>query len=218
MGAFAVRLACLAIGYCMGLFQTAYIYGKTKGIDIRTKGSGNAGTTNALRVFGKSAGAIVLIGDIAKCIIAFLIASFIFRGTGIPGKLLGLYAGVGAVLGHCFPFYMQFKGGKGIACLAGLLAVFDLKVFLICMLVFFVILAATHYVSLGSLLGSLTFLIVTVIMGQAGHFDMSSNYLTEMYIVIACVVTLAWFQHRANIGRLLSGEERKTYIFKKNKA
>ena len=212
MSAIAIRLACLAIGYCFGLFQTAYIYGKSKGVDIRTKGSGNAGSTNALRVFGKSAGIIVLVGDVSKCVLAFLLASFIFRGSDIPGKLLGLYAGVGAVIGHCFPFYMQFKGGKGIACLAGLLAVFDLRVFAICMVLFLIIFFTTHYVSLGSLLGSLAFLIVTIVLGQAGLFDMSQNYLTEMYIVVACVVALAWYQHRANIGRLLRGEENKTYL------
>lgn len=217
MSVFAVRLACLVIGYCFGLFQTAYIYGKTQGIDIRTKGSGNAGTTNALRVLGKKAGAIVLIGDVLKCVLAFLVASFLFSGSGIPGKLLGLYAGVGAVLGHCFPCYMQFRGGKGIACLAGLLAVFDIRVFLVCMAVFFLILATTHYVSLSSLLGVLSFLIVTVIMGQTGKLGVPPEYLREIYIVIAFVVALAWYQHRGNIGRLLSGTERKTYIFKKNK-
>lgn len=217
MSAFAVRLASLVIGYCFGLFQTAYIYGKTKGIDIRTKGSGNAGTTNALRVLGKKAGAIVLIGDVLKCVLAFLVASLLLSGSGIPGKLLGLYAGVGAVLGHCFPCYMQFRGGKGIACLAGLLAVFDIRVFLICMAVFFLVLATTHYVSLSSLLGVLSFLIVTVIMGQTGKLGVAPEYLREIYIVIAFVVALAWYQHRSNIGRLLSGTERKTYIFKKNK-
>ena len=126
-----VRLICLAAGYCFGIFQTAYIYGRTQGIDIRTLGSGNAGTTNVLRNFGKKAGIIVFICDIGKCILAYYICSLLFGFSGIPGRLLGLYGAVGAVIGHCFPFYMQFRGGKGIACLVGLMAAFSPQTLLI---------------------------------------------------------------------------------------
>lgn len=210
-----VRLLCLAAGYCFGIFQTAYIYGRTRGIDIRTLGSGNAGTTNVLRNFGTKAGVIVFIGDFLKCVLAFCICSLLFGASGIPGKLLGLYGAVGAVIGHCFPFYMQFKGGKGIACLAGLLLSFSGVTFALCMTFFFVIFFTTHYVSLGSLVGAAVFLISTIIFGQSGSYGMSQPHLTEMYLVIACIVALAFFLHRANIGRLLRGEERKTYLKKK---
>jgi glycerol-3-phosphate acyltransferase PlsY len=217
MTAFLVRLICLAAGYCFGIFQTAYIYGRTKGIDIRTLGSGNAGTTNVLRNFGKKAGAIVFIGDIAKCVLAYYLCSMIFGFSGVPGRLLGLYGAVGAVIGHCFPFYMQFRGGKGIACLVGLMIAFSPQTLLIGVAVFFAVFAVTNYVSLGSLLCVLAFLITTIIKGQSGAYNMSGAELIEMYLVLSAVVALTWYQHRENIKRLLSGAERKTYLFKKNK-
>ena len=103
------RVICLFIGYVFGLFQTAYFYGKTKGIDIRKYGSGNAGTTNALRVLGTKAGLIVFAGDCLKCIIAVCITRALFS-TGHPENiyLLCLYTGAGSIIGHNFPFYMGF--------------------------------------------------------------------------------------------------------------
>ena len=119
------RLICLAIGYLFGLFHTSYFYGKAHGIDIREYGSGNAGTTNALRVLGKKAGAIVLIGDLFKCIIAVILTKLVFGPVYPEIKyLLCLYTGAGAVLGHNFPFYMGFKGGKGVAATGGLILSF----------------------------------------------------------------------------------------------
>ena len=117
------RIICLAIGYVFGLFQTGYIYGKLHNVDIRTMGSGNAGTTNGLRTMGFKAGAITFLGDAFKCIFAVLAVKLIFgeaHADILP--LLAMYAGMGAVLGHNFPFYLKFKGGKGIAATAGLLA------------------------------------------------------------------------------------------------
>ena len=107
------RIISLLIGYIFGLFQTGYIYGKSKGIDIRTEGSGNAGTTNSLRVLGWKAGAITFAGDLLKAIFAVLLIKLIFGGTyGADTKVLELYAGFGTVLGHNFPCYLQFKGGS----------------------------------------------------------------------------------------------------------
>ena len=117
------RLVCVAIGYLFGLFQTAYIYGKLHGIDIRNYGSGNAGTTNTLRVLGTKAGLIVLAGDILKCILAIAAVRLLFAG-GVHEDmyyLLAMYAALGAILGHDYPFYLGFKGGKGIAATAGLI-------------------------------------------------------------------------------------------------
>ena len=101
------------IGYVFGLFQTSYLYGKTKGIDIREHGSGNAGTTNALRTLGKKAGAITLAGDCIKCILAVLTVRLIF-GASHPEmlKLLMVYAAAGTILGHNFPFYLGFRVKK----------------------------------------------------------------------------------------------------------
>ena len=114
------RIICLAIGYLFGMFQTSYIIGKIHHMDIRQYGSGNAGTTNALRTLGKKAGAMTLIGDMLKCVIAILIVDAVFKNRYqeiLP--LLGMYTAAGCVLGHNFPFYLGFRGGKGIAASAG---------------------------------------------------------------------------------------------------
>ena len=124
-----VRLACLAIGYLLGIFQTAYIYGRINGIDIREYGSGNAGTTNALRVMGKKAGLIVVLGDVAKTVLAVVVVRLLVGATHTDMlPLLGIYAAAGAILGHNFPVQLGFKGGKGIACTAGLIVTLGLIV------------------------------------------------------------------------------------------
>ncbi len=116
----AARLLSLLAGYVFGLFQTAYLYGRTKGIDIRDKGSGNAGTTNSIRVLGWKAGALTFLGDFFKAVLAVLLVKLVFGERYAESvKVLELYAGFGAVLGHNFPCYLQFRGGKGIACSAG---------------------------------------------------------------------------------------------------
>ena len=117
-----IRAICLVGGYGVGLIQTAYIYGRIKGVDIRKYGSGNAGTTNALRVLGKKAGLIVFLGDFLKGIIACSLTHIILGQLGIGNAyMFVLYTGLGVVLGHNFPFYMQFKGGKGIAASGGMI-------------------------------------------------------------------------------------------------
>lgn len=208
------RIICLIIGYLCGLFQTSYIYGKSKGIDIREKGSGNAGTTNTLRVFGMKAGILVLCGDIVKCAVACLIARFVVVPMTNPELkyLLVLYAAAGAILGHDFPFYMHFKGGKGIAATAGLIICFHWSFFIMGVIVFFGTFFTTHYVSLGSLLVYAGFLIQLIIEGQMGVFDMPQTALNEMYIIAALLAVMAYYKHRENIKRLLRGEERKTYL------
>ena len=107
-----IRLVCVLIGYLFGCFQTAYIYGRMHGIDIRQHGSGNAGTTNSLRVLGKKAGAIVLICDMLKTGLAITTVRLLFKESyGDILNLLALYAAAGSILGHNFPFYLGFKGG-----------------------------------------------------------------------------------------------------------
>lgn len=213
------RILCLAIGYVFGLFQTAYIYGKMHGIDIRQHGSGNAGTTNTLRVLGTKAGLIVFAGDVLKCVCAIVACSLLF-GKNHPDMiyLLKLYAAAGAILGHNFPFYLGFKGGKGIAATAGLILAFHPTFLPVGVLVFFGIFFTTHYVSLGSLLVYAAFMIQITLSGQMGLFQgMSRQHLFEMYGVAAFLTIMAYYKHRENIKRLLKGEERKTYLTKKNK-
>lgn len=212
------RIICIVIGYLFGLFQTAFIYGKLHGIDIREHGSGNAGTTNTLRVLGTKAGLIVLAGDIIKCILAIVLCSVLFDKTH-PNEiyLLKLYAAAGAILGHNFPFYLQFKGGKGIAATAGLILAFHPYFIVMGVIVFFGIFFTTHYVSLGSLLVYAGLMIQMVVAGQMGVFGASQQVLIEMYIITALLTILAYYKHRENIKRLIKGEERKTYLTKKNK-
>ena len=212
------RLVSIGIGYVFGLFQTAFIYGKLHGIDIREHGSGNAGTTNTLRVLGTKAGLIVLAGDIIKCILAIVISGLIF-GDSHPDEiyLLKLYAAAGAILGHNFPFYLHFRGGKGIAATAGLILSFHIAFLPMGVIIFFGTFFLTHYVSLGSLLVYAGLMIEMVVAGQMGLFGAPQAVLNEMYIVTAFLTVLAYYKHRENIGRLLKGVERKTYLTKKNK-
>lgn len=212
------RLVCLVVGYVFGLIQTGYIYGRMQGVDIRKMGSGNAGSTNALRTMGLKAGAITFLGDCFKCVAAVLVVRGIFA-LKFPEilPLLSMYAGFGAVLGHNYPFYLKFKGGKGIAVTAGIILATDWRITLVCLLVFVVIVAVTRYVSLGSLVVSVLFLVGVVIEGQLGMFGMTQKYLWEMYAVAGLFVLSAFFRHRANIGRLRAGTESKISIGGKKK-
>ena len=212
-----VRIICIAIGYLFGLFQTSYIYGRMHGIDIRKHGSGNAGTTNTLRVLGKKAGAIVLFCDIIKTGLAMVLVRILFKNSyGDILPLLSLYAGVGAILGHNFPFYLHFKGGKGIACTAGLIIFFHPYMILPQIITFFGTFLLTHYVSLGSLLVEIVLVAEMVIFGQMGVFGMAQPALNELYIVTVLLAMLGFWEHRTNIGRLIHHSERKTYLSKKN--
>ena len=213
-----IRLAVLAIGYVFGLFQTAYIYGKAKGIDIRQHGSGNAGTTNSLRVLGPKAGVIVMLGDIFKCVFAVTLTRLLFgKSHAYMIYLLMIYAAAGVVLGHNFPFYLNFKGGKGIAATAGLVFSFHPYLILIEVLLFLGTFFTTHFVSLASILAYTGFFIQVLVFGQMGVFGMSQAYLNEMYVIVFLMTAMAYWRHKENIGRLIRGEERKTYLSKKSK-
>ena len=215
------RLWCFLIGYALGLVQTAYIVGKCKGIDIRNYGSGNSGTTNALRVLGTKAGLIVFAGDMLKAIITAIIIRFTFAQMYPELRfLLIIYGGAGCILAHDFPFYMHFKGGKGIAATGGMILAFHGSFFFPGLAYFFVPYLITHYVSLGSLILYAGFFIQLVVTGQMNLFGIydgiSQASLNEMYIIAGFLMILAYWQHRANIVRLIKGEERKTYLNKKN--
>ncbi len=210
------RVICVLIGYVFGLFQTGYIYGKVKKIDIRQHGSGNAGTTNALRVMGKKAGLITLLGDCIKAILACVVSALIFEDSEIPGKLLALYGGLGAVLGHNFPFYLKFRGGKGIAATAGILIAFDIRIGLIMLVIFVTTLVVSKYVSLSSMVMMASFFAVTVIFGVCGIlYEASAAVLAEAYILTFVMAVMAFVRHRQNIVRLKNGNENKFSLKKK---
>ena len=209
------RLISLAIGYLFGIFQTAYIYGRLNGIDIREHGSGNAGTTNALRVLGKKAGVIVLLGDVAKTVLAVVAVRLLFgRQDADWLPLLGMYAAAGAILGHNFPVQLGFKGGKGIACTAGLVLTLGPVVTALEASTFLLTVFLTRYVSLGSILVVIELVISLVVLGERGYYGMDPAHRMEFYIVCAVLSAMAVYRHRANIVRLLHGTESK--IFQKN--
>ena len=200
------RIICLAIGYVCGLLQTGYLVGKMNHVDIRKEGSGNAGSTNALRVLGWKAGAMTFAGDVIKCLAAVLIARYLYRDTEyVP--LLAMYAGMGATLGHNFPFYLKFKGGKGIAVLAGLILATGLVMVPIPLSAFLIAVLLTRYVSLGSLLASSMFFLEVLFYGQLGGFGMAFRYRMELYVLVFLLMVLAWVRHKENIKRLLAGTE-----------
>lgn len=209
------RLICAVIGYVFGLLQTGFLYGKMHHIDIREHGSGNAGTTNALRTLGWKAGVITFLGDCLKCVAAVGVVYLIYGKNHENIKLLAMYAGMGAVIGHNYPFYLKFQGGKGIAATAGLILSINPWMMLIAALVFILIVAVTRYVSLGSLVLVVLFVAEVVIYGQHGGFALTQPELYEMYAIAVFLMVSAFYKHRENIKRLMSGTENKLGANKK---
>ena len=207
------RILSILIGYAFGLFQTGYIYGIMNHVDIRQHGSGNAGTTNALRTLGWKAGVITFIGDCAKCLLAIAAVRLIFAQSDNV-SLLVAYTGLGAVLGHNYPFYLKFKGGKGIATTAGLMLAIHPLIFVTIALTFFIIVWFTKYVSLGSLIIMLLFVAEVVIYGEIGGLGLVTPELYEYYGIAVALAGLAFYRHRANIKRLLTGTENETDLRK----
>ena len=195
---------CLVVGYVFGCFQTGYFYGNSKGIDIRNYGSGNAGTTNTLRVLGKKAGYITYLGDALKAIFAILLIKYVIYGQliipSMDFHLLLAYTGLGVAFGHNYPFYLNFKGGKGIATTSGVMLALDIRIGLIGIIGFFIIFFATRYVSVGSLYMSIVFPICVLVF-----------YPGEWHLFIVSVVfwLMAWMRHRENIKRLMTGTENR---------
>lgn len=214
------RVYCLLIGYAFGLFQTAYIYGKLKGIDIRSVGSGNAGSTNTLRVFGTKAGFTVLFGDVLKTMAAIWLVRLTF-GRMYPDILclLIFYTATGVILGHNFPFYLNFKGGKGIAATCGFMLSMNTPILFLTMFPWFcIVFLLTHYISLGSITVYIVFFVETIILGQMGILGpLTQPQLLEVYVLAFILMCLAILQHRKNIVKLIKGVENKTYLSKKGK-
>ncbi len=205
-----IRIIALAIGYVIGAFQTGYFYGKAHGIDIREHGSGNAGATNTLRTLGWKAGVITFAGDCLKSVAAILLVQY-FLGSYFVGdaRILGLYAGLGAVLGHNFPFYLKFKGGKGIACTAGVVFAICPQAVPACLAVFVMCLWLTRYVSLGSILMATLFMIQVIEFNWLGVLGVPVENILEYDILTIVFGVMAIWRHKANIERLLNGTENK---------
>ena len=156
---------CLILGYAFGCFSTGYFVGKLHHIDIRQYGSGNAGTTNALRTLGKRAGAMTFLGDILKCIIPILFIRHILFAEVEYLPLLVLYTAVGVVLGHNYPFYLHFKGGKGIATAVGGVAAIAPLPAAAAFVVWLAVFKISGYVSLGSIVAAVALPVLAWALG-----------------------------------------------------
>ena len=205
------RILCLLLGYGFGLFQTGFFVGKMMNTDIRTKGSGSSGTTNALRVLGAKAGILVFFGDFGKAFLLCMLIRVLYGGRMPDATLmLMLYGGFGVILGHNYPFYLGFQGGKGIAATAGILCAFlDWRIFVICLLSFVIPILFTRYVSLGSLIVEAVLLLLWLFWGQSLTPLPSRACYWEATAILVLIVVLAYWRHRANIERLIHGTENK---------
>ena len=205
-----IRLPLVLLGYLFGCFQTSFLYGKLQGIDIRDHGSGNAGTTNALRVMGTRAGVIVFIGDMGKMILALLLTGWLASFWGEEYYLLTrLYTALGVVLGHLFPYYMNFRGGKGIASTGGLMLMLDWRTAVFGFVTFFGLTLLTKYVSLGSIVMVIGEEILFIVLTVTGKIELGLMPLWEAILIFSAIVAMALIRHSENIGRLLHGTENK---------
>ena len=220
MISFEVLLIILIlIGYLLGSIPSAVWIGKIfYGTDVREHGSGNMGSTNTFRVLGKKAGIAVQLIDILKGVIAALLPFFVLKlGMDIDANTLPtwkLITGMAAVIGHILPVFAGFRGGKGINTLLGVMLTVNPLAVLFCLIVFLAIVLITKYVSLGSLLGTLTFSLYYVVR----PFIDNTSHEWLMIGLGGGIFLLVLFTHRENIGRLLKGNENKANLFKKGKS
>lgn len=211
------RLISILIGYACGHFITGFFYGKTQHVDLREVGSGNVGTTNTYRNLGPKAGILTLLGDVFKVVLSVLIVWLIYHNSaGVNVKVLEYYAALGTILGHNFPIFMKFHGGKGIACTGGLMIAVCPICVPVCLTIFIVTVLTTKYVSLSSILVCISFFVQILIFGQNGMLGLTGADLIEVYILAGVVMVLGIAKHHANIGRLIHGTESK-FSFKAKK-
>lgn len=193
------------IGYALGSISFSVIFSKKiAGFDLREKGSGNAGSTNALRTAGKKVAILTLICDILKGIVAILLAILIgniFKFENVD--ILVQISAVAAILGHTFPIFFGFKGGKGVATSLGVLLLVNWKIGLICLIFALILMAITKIVSVGSIAAAILFPVLVLFIGDS--FIVEGNYFIFSIILALLVV----FNHRSNIKKLANGTENK---------
>ena len=188
-------IVALALGYLFGSIPFGLILTRLAGLgDVRTIGSGNIGATNVLRTGNKLLAAGTLLGDLLKGTAAVLLARYWFGGGAVP--VAGLAAGLGAFLGHLFPVWLGFKGGKGVATFIGVLLAIDWRACLAFGIVWFVVAGLTRYSSLAALIASLAAPVALFLLDQP-----------EAAVLFAVLTILIWIRHRANLARLVAGTE-----------
>jgi acyl-phosphate glycerol 3-phosphate acyltransferase len=201
------------IAYLIGSINFSIIISKKMaGFDIREKGSGNAGTTNMLRAVGKKAAVITLICDILKGVVSILIAVLIGKITksldNNLNALLVQLAGIFVILGHTFPIFFKFKGGKGIATALGVLLITNWQIGLICLVFALVLIALTKMVSVGSISAAILFPILVVFINQ--NYIVPTSNSNWSYLIFSIIIALlVIFNHRANVQRILNGTENR---------
>ncbi|MBO7148518.1 MAG: glycerol-3-phosphate 1-O-acyltransferase PlsY [Clostridia bacterium] len=192
---------CLALGYFFGGVNCAIIFSRLiYKDDIRKYGSKNAGMTNMLRTYGKGAAALTLVGDLMKTVIAVLVSRLIF---GEPGAYI---AGLGSVIGHIYPCYFGFKGGKGVAAVAAMILCTNPLCFVILISIFLILVLGYKYVSLGSVMAMMLYPIILNRLGELDIVPVVCSFAAAILII---------FKHRENIKRLLNGTENKIKLFTK---
>lgn len=193
------------IAYAIGSINFSVIFSrKFAGFDVREKGSGNAGSTNMLRSVGKKAAIITLICDILKGVVAIGIALIIGKMVAdVQASLLVQIAGIAVVIGHTFPIFFEFRGGKGVATSLGVLLMTNWQIGLICLVFALVLMALTRVVSMGSIAAAILYPVLTLFI--TSHYIVEGNYF--IYSVILAIIVA--FNHRANIKRILNGTENK---------
>lgn len=193
------------IAYLIGSINFSVIISKKMaGFDLREKGSGNAGSTNVLRTVGKKAAAITLICDILKGVISILLAKLISNiWKDLDGALLVQLAGIFAIIGHTFPIFFKFKGGKGVATSLGVLLTTNWQIGLICLVFALVLIILTQMVSVGSIAAAILYPVLTIFITQ--NYIVPGTYIISSIILAVLVV----FNHRSNVKRILTGTENK---------
>ena len=203
----AIYIIVTLIAYLLGSISFSVIISKKMaGFDVREKGSGNAGTTNVLRTVGKRASIVTLICDILKGVVAILVAYIVglIIKDGVDKALLIQLAGLAVIIGHTFPIFFGFKGGKGIATALGVLVITNWNIGLICLVFALVLMTLTKMVSLGSITAAILFPILIMFMPHNAYL-VDGNYI--IYSILLAVLVV--FNHRANVKRLLTGTENK---------
>lgn len=203
MNNITIIIICILLGYLIGCINPSYIISRIKGFDIRTKGSGNAGASNAMMLLGKTVGVFCALFDILKAYISVRISTRMFPLF----KLAGIITGSSCILGHIFPITMKFKGGKGLACLAGVCISYDVKLFFILMLVEFILALITSYICFVAPTGSMIFVIILFIQKGLAYAS-----------IFFPIVIVVWMKHFINFKRIKYGVEVKfKYLWDKKK-
>ena len=208
----AYYIAIAIIAYAIGSISFSVIFTKKMaGFDVREKGSGNAGSTNVLRTAGKKVAALTLLCDILKGVVAIAIAILLgIIVKDLDKAFLVQIASIAVVIGHTFPIFFGFKGGKGVATSLGVLLIINWQIGLICLVFAIVIMALTRMVSAGSVLAAILFPVLALFLGQENYI-VAGNYFI-FSVIMALIVA---FNHRSNIKRILNGTENKLSFKKK---